>query len=143
MNPEAEFTVSPAKRRRISRPKAESTNPTDRPVNESALAQRPQTEEERTAKAVQEDEWRETISVNATSKVGSQTVAPFLARHIPNQYAPMGGSSPSGAVKEKNPNTKFCYRHRPDLKCRRQANEPSMAQLQSVSRPLLPAWWLF
>lgn len=68
------------------------------------------------------------------TKLTGQTIAPFLARHIPAQYAPLGDSenSKDSAVTE-NPNTRYCYRHRPDLKCRRQVNEPSMDQLQHVS----------
>lgn len=68
------------------------------------------------------------------TKLTGQTIAPFLARHIPAQYAPLGDSenSKDSAVNE-NPNTRYCYRHRPDLKCRRQVNEPSMDQLQHVS----------
>lgn len=70
------------------------------------------------------------VTLSATSKIAGQTVAPFLAKHIPHQYAPMGGVDSSGSPKAKDPNTKYCYRHRPDQKCRRQANEPSMEQLQ-------------
>lgn len=68
------------------------------------------------------------------TKFNGQTIAPFLARHIPAQYAPLGNSEKSkdSAISE-NPNTRYCYRHRPDLKCRRQVNEPSMDQLQHVS----------
>lgn len=65
------------------------------------------------------------------TKYTGQTIAPFLARHIPAQYAPLGGSENSSV--NENPNTRYCYRHRPDLKCRRQVNEPSMDQLQHVS----------
>ena len=77
------------------------------------------------------------ISISATSKQAGETVAPFLAKHIPEQYAPVGGLDVSANAKMKDPNTKYCYRHRPDLKCRRQANEPSMDQLQHVSPPVL------
>ena len=70
-----------------------------------------------------------TISISASSKQAGETVAPFLAKHIPDRHAP-GGRDASGKTKVKDPNTKYCYRHRPDLKCRRQANEPSMDQLQ-------------
>ena len=80
----------------------------------------------------------EKISISASSKQASQTVAPFLAKHIPEQYAPGGGLDSSGNAKMKDPNTKYCYRHQPDLKCRRQANEPSMDQLQHVSLPVSP-----
>ena len=80
----------------------------------------------------------ENISISASSKQAEQTVAPFLAKHIPEQYAPVGGLDLGDNTKMKDPNTKYCYRHRPDLKCRRQANEPSMDQLQHVSQPVLP-----
>ena len=73
------------------------------------------------------------ISISSTSKLAGQTVAPFLAQHIPEQYAPLGGPRGRNGVPTADPNSKFCYRHRPDLKCRRQANEPSMDQLQHVS----------
>ena len=72
------------------------------------------------------------ITLSATSKLAGQTVTPFLLKHIPDQYAPMGGVDSTGSPKAKDSNTKYCYRHRPDLKCRRQANEPSMEQLQNV-----------
>ena len=72
------------------------------------------------------------IGISATSKLAGQTVAPFLARHIPEQYAPLGGPTQLKDPANKKPNTKYCYRHRPDLKCRRQADEPSMDQLQHV-----------
>ncbi|KAI7504396.1 WD40 repeat-like protein [Hortaea werneckii] len=91
------------------------------------------------------------ISIPASSKHAEQTVAPFLSEHIPMQYNPVGGhhapmhnqhafhqQPADDSVYHHDPsppqdrtNTKFCYRHRPDLKCRRQANEPSMEQLQN------------
>ena len=75
------------------------------------------------------------ISIPAGTKHAEQTVAPFLAKHIPMQYNPMGGAARTAMVQEPDEtgqtNTKFCYRHQPDLKCRRQANEPSMEQLQN------------
>ena len=72
------------------------------------------------------------ISIVASSRLGGQSVAPFLARHIPEQYNPLGKVDPLNTQSAKKPNSKFCYRHRPDLKCRRQADEPSMDQLQRV-----------
>jgi hypothetical protein len=69
-------------------------------------------------------------SISIPSKAGGQTVAPFLTRHIPNQYAPLGGHQLS--MTPKDPNTKYCYRHRPDSKCRRSADEPTMDILQRV-----------
>lgn len=78
------------------------------------------------------EEQEANIGISATSKLAGQTVAPFLAKHIPEQYAPLGGPGQVMDPANKNPNTKYCYRHRPDLKCRRQVDEPSMDQLQHV-----------
>lgn len=65
------------------------------------------------------------------AKLADESVAPFLAKHIPEQYAPLG--SRTGKPADMSiANSKFCYRHRPDLKCRRQADEPSMDKLQRV-----------
>ncbi|TQB70073.1 hypothetical protein MPDQ_000995 [Monascus purpureus] len=63
------------------------------------------------------------------AKISNDSIAPFLMRHIPGQYAPLG-SQPDRPSHPSNANSKFCYRHRPDLKCRRQADEPSMEKLQ-------------
>ncbi|KAK0893724.1 hypothetical protein LTR91_025585, partial [Friedmanniomyces endolithicus] len=75
------------------------------------------------------------ISIPATSKHAEQTVAPFLTKHILMQYHPQGGPPRGPQVQQTDEpdqtSTKFCYRHRPDVKCRRQANEPSMDQLQT------------
>ena len=68
----------------------------------------------------------------ASSKLAGETVAPFLAKHIPQQYAPLGTQAPSDGSIKGETSSRYCYRHRPDLKCRRQADEPSMEQLQSV-----------
>lgn len=67
-------------------------------------------------------------SRTSTSNISGRAVAPFMARHVPDQYAPRGGLTASN----RNPNTKYCYRHRPDLKCRRTADEPLMENLQRV-----------
>jgi F-box/WD-40 domain protein MET30 len=62
------------------------------------------------------------------SKKIEKMITPYLAQHIPQQYNPLGrADAPPGHT-----NTKYCYRHRPDLLCRRQADEPSMEQLQQV-----------
>jgi hypothetical protein len=74
-----------------------------------------------------------TISISSTTRIAGQTVAPFLAKHIPEQYAPLGVQEPADTKSTKDPNTKYCYRHRPDSKCKRTANEPSMENLQRVS----------
>ncbi len=125
----ADYPESPSKRRRITRSKGvfpddgelpfASIPPEDVPSPDTVVV---------TEEVCQDD--HENISISASSKHAGETVAPFLARHIPNQYAPGGGLDAEGNAKQKDPNTKYCYRHRPDLKCRRQANEPSMDQLQ-------------
>lgn len=60
-------------------------------------------------------------------------ITPYLAQHIPQQYNPLGGGRDGQNAPSATANTKYCYRHRPDLLCRRQADEPSMEQLQDVS----------
>ncbi|KAL6866997.1 WD40-repeat-containing domain protein [Trichoderma novae-zelandiae] len=67
-----------------------------------------------------------------------KTLSPFLKEHIPGQYAPVGknlkkedqtGAS-NALANIKDPNTKYCYRHRPDSKCRRAADETKMGTIQ-------------
>lgn len=72
----------------------------------------------------------------AQAKLADENVAPFLARHIPSQYAPLGEQSNTTMTLPPSLNSRYCYRHRPDLKCRRQVDEPSMDQLQRVGFPL-------
>ena len=69
----------------------------------------------------------EEAQANKSKKI-EKMITPYLAEHIPQQYNPTGGADASPDTS----NTKFCYRHRPDLLCRRQADEPSMEQLQQV-----------
>jgi F-box/WD-40 domain protein MET30 len=78
-----------------------------------------------------------------SSELVGMAVSPFLKEHIPSIYAPIGKekqdqSSHRMAVttpvpRKPDPNSKFCYRHRPDSKCRRAADETKMAYIQSVS----------
>lgn len=70
---------------------------------------------------------------NMSSTLISKTVTPFLREHIPNLYAPIWKADNEESSKAKDPNSRFCYRHRPDLKCRRAADENKMIQIQSVS----------
>ncbi|GAM85923.1 hypothetical protein ANO11243_039330 [Dothideomycetidae sp. 11243] len=73
------------------------------------------------------------ITLPSTTVHADHAVAPFLAKHIPNLYNPLGhpAGGQAGTDEKLATSTKFCYRHHPDLKCRRQANEPSMEQLQN------------
>lgn len=127
-----EYTHSPSKRRRLSPP--EDWNRTTAPPRLDLPEDTFRTEGHSKSLRHQANSRQDgNVTLSATSKMAGQTVAPFLAKHIPQQYAPMGGVDSSGSPKTKDPNTKYCYRHRPDQKCRRQANEPSMEQLQHVS----------
>ncbi|KAF8473970.1 quinon protein alcohol dehydrogenase-like superfamily [Kalaharituber pfeilii] len=72
------------------------------------------------------------IPSTATESV-SKDVAPFLTKHIPEQYA---SALPQDDSKQGS--TKYCYRHRPDVKCRRQADEMSMDLLQKKLETLPP-----
>ena len=74
-----------------------------------------------------------TISISTSPESASLAVAPFLMKHIPGQYAPQGQPDSSN----RDPSTRYCYRHRPDLKCRRQVDEPSMDMLQRVSQAVV------
>lgn len=67
----------------------------------------------------------------APANLSSEKIAPFLVKHIPGQYAPLG-YQPDRSSGHSSANSKYCYRHRPDLKCRRQADEASMEKLQEV-----------
>jgi F-box/WD-40 domain protein MET30 len=67
---------------------------------------------------------------NMSSSLIGKTVTPFLKEHIPSLYAPVGKSSNEQSAREKDPNTKYCYRHRPDSKCRRSADEAKMVMIQ-------------
>jgi F-box/WD-40 domain protein MET30 len=67
-------------------------------------------------------------------------VSPFLKQHIPGLYAPVGKQPPpdeGSSEQPKDPNTKYCYRHAPDSKCRRAADETKMGIIQRVGEPFL------
>lgn len=73
--------------------------------------------------------------VNMPHGLANQTVTPFLKEHVPNLYAPVSKietSSQQAHLVPKNFNSKYCYRHRPDSKCRKAADEDKMAMIQSV-----------
>lgn len=123
------YLESPSKRRKISPPKSVFPDTNAHSFADTFSDHQNSLETVTPTEDVCQDD-HDNISISASSKHAEQTVAPFLARHIPDQYAPGGGVDASGNAKQKDPNTKYCYRHRPDLKCRRQTNEPSMDQLQ-------------
>ncbi|QPC74354.1 hypothetical protein HYE68_005106 [Fusarium pseudograminearum] len=86
--------------------------------------------------------------IKMPSDLVGKTVSPFLKEHIPGLYAPFGKASmplsppptsDTTVVRKKDPNSKFCYRHRPDSKCRRAADESKMGFIQSELNSLSSA----
>lgn len=88
--------------------------------------------------------------VKKPSHLVGKTVSPFLKEHIPGLYAPVAkppkqdasSSGPSGApvdAQARDSNSKYCYRHRPDSKCRRAADEAKMDRIQTELNSLSPA----
>ncbi|KAK1756384.1 hypothetical protein QBC47DRAFT_299091 [Echria macrotheca] len=72
----------------------------------------------------------DSVTTMSSTLIG-KTVTPFLREHIPSLYAPIGKANNEETAKAKDPNTRYCYRHRPDSKCRRAADEAKMIQIQS------------
>ena len=64
-------------------------------------------------------------------KLATQSIAPFMTKNVAAQYAPIGKQETASQPNSNNSSTKYCYRHHPDLKCKKQADEKSMEQLQS------------
>ncbi|KAF3769495.1 sulfur controller-2 protein [Cryphonectria parasitica EP155] len=70
------------------------------------------------------------------SALVGQTVTPFLKEHVPSLYAPVSKIDASHTHDHEQPlsqnwNSKYCYRHRPDSKCRKAADEDKMAMIQT------------
>ncbi|KAG9242978.1 WD40-repeat-containing domain protein [Calycina marina] len=111
-----------------------NTNPSKDWMSRSTMT----TEEQDAALAAMEDgeqliqENCDTVNPNgaASRSSSSKVVAPFLSKHIPDQYAPLSTQQTS-ITRLKDPNTKYCYRHQPGSKCRRTPNEPTMENLQT------------
>lgn len=66
-----------------------------------------------------------------------KSVTSFLSTHIPQTYNPLADRPIGPMANEPSGDTKYCNRHRPDRKCRRQADEVSMEELQTVCTCLL------
>jgi F-box/WD-40 domain protein MET30 len=66
-----------------------------------------------------------------------KSVTSFLSKHIPQTYNPLADRPTSPMANAPSADTKYCNRHRPDRKCRRQADEVSMEELQTVRIHLL------
>lgn len=72
--------------------------------------------------------------VNMSPTLVGQTVTPFLKEHVPSLYAPVSKieSHSHQLFRQNDYNSKYCYRHSPDSKCRKAADENKMAMIQSV-----------
>jgi hypothetical protein len=62
--------------------------------------------------------------------------APYLAKHIPDTYNPARFTLPAPEQALTQPMTTYCNRHNPDARCWRQADEPTMEELQMVCTSL-------
>lgn len=88
--------------------------------------------------------------ISSVAKHDPHLTAPFMMQHVPSSYAPQGKHDAVGKASSEA-NTKFCYRHRPDMLCRRQADEPTMDKLQkdleklpeSDRQGIVQVWSLF
>lgn len=127
------YSQSPAKRIRLSGSEVGQPAGTERSLEKKDADMQDSFSRE-SSKDWEAPEDKSDMMIQSTSKLAGQTIAPFLTKHIPEQYAILGGRRDSTTSVIKDPNTMYCYRHRPDLKCRRQADEPSMDQLQHVSK---------
>jgi F-box/WD-40 domain protein MET30 len=121
---EDEWEDSPRKRKRTSEPQDDHRRSRDD-------LERPKSGHGRNHS---DKDKEKSITIASTARLASQAVAPFFAKHIPSQYAPLGDPNEArGNVgNSKDPNSKYCYRHRPDMLCRKQADEPTMDKLQKV-----------
>lgn len=86
----------------------------------------------------EEDEIQRRLTMS--SQLMSKTVTPFLKDHIPGMYSPMAKRGTINSMQKQNtdPNSRYCYRHRPDSKCHRAADEVKMAKIQSELENLKP-----
>lgn len=73
-------------------------------------------------------------TADSLTELAKQNVAPFLAKYHPRQYAPRRSEDGTTTV-PRTTSGGYCYRHQPDSKCSRQADEQSMHQLQTVRPP--------
>ena len=80
---------------------------------------------------------RGSVTTMSSTRIG-KTVTPFLREHIPSLYAPIGKPNNEETARQKEPNTRYCYRHRPDSKCRRAADEAKMVMIQRELDKLTP-----
>ncbi|KJZ74962.1 Putative E3 ubiquitin ligase complex SCF subunit scon-2 [Hirsutella minnesotensis 3608] len=115
-------------------PPPSSINPPATPASaERSLAQQLPRDNCDRRRPQEEDNTR--LKKMASTLVG-KAVSPFLKEHIPGLYAPIGKGTfedvpVDSSSRSKDPNTRYCYRHRPDSKCRRAADETKMGFIQT------------
>lgn len=88
----------------------------------------------------EKDDTSRMVNMSLSKLAGKTIVTPFLKEHVPEMYAPVSKIESSQMFKPSrptDPNSKYCYRHQPDSKCRKAADEDKMVMLQSVSCPWL------
>ena len=118
--------VTPHKKgRTFGRPRRPSTTMLISPDPSEDFQSRP-----RRHLAAEDEHEVEAIAILADSRAAGENVAPYLQKYVPRTYNPVGGQISKSSMTSKA-NTKYCNRHRPDIKCRRQADEPTMEQLQN------------
>lgn len=77
---------------------------------------------------------QENGTMTVSTKLADRNVAPFLAKHIPEQHTGSDISSTRDKPHDhRDQSSVHCCRHRSEIKCRRQADESTMDQLQRVS----------
>ncbi|EFW17603.1 hypothetical protein D8B26_000286 [Coccidioides posadasii str. Silveira] len=120
-----DFQESPRKRRRLSIGFSVNHEPSASVFGPSPPGN--PTQESRDYHAVSDV----SVAGNTQLDLPERSIAPFLTKHIRDQHAVMNQFEPLAAPSSsRNPNSRYCYRHRPDLKCRRQADEITMDQMQ-------------
>lgn len=78
---------------------------------------------------------QENGTMTVPNKLADRNVAPFLAKYIPEQHtsSDVNNSKKEKPYECKDQTSVHCCRNRSEIKCRRQADESTMDQLQRVS----------
>ncbi|KAK2823890.1 hypothetical protein FQN49_007517, partial [Arthroderma sp. PD_2] len=120
-NFDRDLQLSPRKRRRLSAsldPELTESEAYGTPGGQGNAPDTPDTADSEQPKSL----------FNATE---GNSISPFLAKHIRDQHASRNRFAPAdSSLPRRKADSKYCYRHRPDLKCRRQADEPTVDQMQ-------------
>ncbi|KAF2663942.1 putative E3 ubiquitin ligase complex SCF subunit sconB [Microthyrium microscopicum] len=101
-----------------------------RPTSQHSTAHSPLQASFRSNKRRRSSLIRADLSLASSSTTAEQNVSQFLAKHTPQTYNPQRTGS-STLARNMGSRPTYCNRHRPDSKCWRQANEPTMEELQT------------